>query len=201
MNHKKTKNEGIRAKNAKKALICLGMAFLLLAAFPLQIAGQEAAIRDVLITFQGERLLVYGRLMNCFTKDMESAIMAGVPTTFTFVFNLYQERSFWYDQKVATAVLQHTVKYDSVKKTFYVASSPGKEPVVFQDLGSAKIAMAEFNGSVPLPVGGLRKDLPHYVMLKAKLDKVRLPLYMEYVFFFVSLWDFETTWYRQPIIF
>jgi hypothetical protein len=38
-------------------------------------------------------------------------------------------------------------------------------------------------------------------MIKAKLDKVRLPLYMEYVFFFVSLWDFETDWYRQEVAF
>jgi hypothetical protein len=38
-------------------------------------------------------------------------------------------------------------------------------------------------------------------MIKAKLDKVRLPLGMEYVFFFVSLWDFETDWYKQRFMF
>jgi len=35
------------------------------------------------------------------------------------------------------------------------------------------------------------------VRVKVKIDKVRLPLYMEYVFFFVSLWDTETPTYRQ----
>jgi len=29
------------------------------------------------------------------------------------------------------------------------------------------------------------------------MDKVRLPLRMEYVFLFVSYWDFETGWNRQ----
>ena len=35
--------------------------------------------------------------------------------------------------------------------------------------------------------------------MKAKLDKARLPLRMEYLFFFVSLWDFETDWYQQKV--
>jgi len=46
----------------------------------------------------------------------------------------------------------------------------------------------------------LSKDKSYYVMVKAKLDKIRLPMHMEYVLFFVSLWDFETDWYRQRII-
>ena len=43
----------------------------------------------------------------------------------------------------------------------------------------------------------LKRNEYYYVQIKAKLDKVRLPLHMEYVFFFVSLWDFETDWYRE----
>jgi hypothetical protein len=35
------------------------------------------------------------------------------------------------------------------------------------------------------------------MFIKVKMDKVRLPLRMEYVFFFVSFWDFETAWNRQ----
>jgi len=34
-------------------------------------------------------------------------------------------------------------------------------------------------------------------MMKVKIDKVRLPLHMEYVLVFVSFWDFETAWYKQ----
>jgi hypothetical protein len=43
----------------------------------------------------------------------------------------------------------------------------------------------------------LKQNEYYYVRIKAKLDKVRLPLHMEVVFFFVSLWDFETDWYRE----
>jgi hypothetical protein len=184
-----------------KKLISFVTVLLVLSAWaPTRATGEEAQIRDILITTQGYQVLVYARLTNCFTKDMEAAIMAGVPTTFTFLLNLYQQRSGWPDKKISDSVITHTIKYDSLKKTFYVSSSLDRDPVLFRDLESAKRAMSEFNGSIPLP-SDLRKNLPHYVMMRAKLDKVRLPLHMEYLFFFVSLWDFETAWYRQPVVF
>jgi hypothetical protein len=176
--------------------------FLVLFLFlPYPASGQEAKIRDILITPQGGQILVYAQVTNCFTKPMESAIMAGLTTTFTFLLNLYQERSGWMDSKVTSAEIKNTIKYDSVKKTFYVYSSMERDPAMFQDLESAKRAMSEFNGAIVFPKSVVRKDLPHYITMMAKLEKVRLPLHMEYVFFFVSLWDFETAWYRQPVNF
>jgi len=168
---------------------------------PCASAEEEAILKDILVTSKADSLVVYGRVARCFTQEIEAAIMAGVPTTFTFLFHLYQTRSLWFDRKVAAVEIQHTIKYDIVKKTFYVSSATDKEPAAFQDLESAKRAMSEFNTTIPLPKEGMRRELPHYLNMKAKLDKVRLPLGMEYVFFFVSLWDFETVWRRQPVIF
>ena len=31
--------------------------------------------------------------------------------------------------------------------------------------------------------------------MMAELNKIQLPLYLHYVFFFLSLWDFETDWH------
>ncbi len=189
------------ALTKRKIFSCIAAFAVLLNIIPCQVSGQEAQIRDILVTSQGRQILVYAKLANCFTKTIESAILAGVPTTFTFMLNLYQERTGWADKKIASVEIRHTIKYDSLKKTFYVYSSLDRDPVIFQDMESAKRAMAEFNGPVPLPNLGLRRDAPHYIMMMAKLEKVRLPLYMEYVFFFVSLWDFETAWYRWPVTF
>jgi hypothetical protein len=187
--------------NRRNTFSCAAVFLVLFLFLPHRASGQEANIRDILVTPQGGQILVYARVTNCFTTSMESAIMAGLPTTFTFLLNLYQERSGWLDSKVASAEVKNTIKYDSVKKTFYVYSSMERDPAIFQDLESAKRAMSEFNGAIVFPKSVVRKDLPHYIMMMAKLDKVRLPLHMEYVFFFVSLWDFETAWYRQHVTF
>lgn len=196
----KTKKSILTGRGFKVSVFIIVFLCSFLAA-PYGLTGQTAGIQDILVTVQKDRLLVFGRLTNCFTKDMESAIMAGVPTTFTFHVDLYQQRSWWSDKKVAATVIKQTLKYDSLKNTFYMTSAEGKDLASFQNLEGAKRAMAEFNGVVLLPATGIKAGASHYLMMKAKLDKVRLPLYMEYIFFFVSLWDFETPWYRQPITF
>jgi hypothetical protein len=169
--------------------------------FPSPVMGSEAAIKDVLVTQSVDYIQLYAKVNNAISTDMDTAILAGVPTTITFLVDLYQERSLWFDKKVAGVVIKQTIKYDKVKKTFYVWLPNRQEPEGFQDFASAKRAITELNGVVVAPVMQLQRYTPTYIMIKAKLDKVRLPLGMEYVFFFVSLWDFETDWYKQRFMF
>jgi len=164
-------------------------------------AAREAQIGDVLVARQPDRFTVFARVTNCFTSGMESAIMAGVPTTFTFLVDFYRERNFWPDKKIAAVVVRQTVKYDNVKKIFLVSMDHNGNPTAFQDLEGAKRAMAELTAHIAIPRNVDRNRGTYYLLIKAKLDKVRLPLYMEYVFFFVSLWDFETDWYRKEVAF
>ena len=171
--------------------------FLLLLVSTSPLHAENAEIRDLLVTNNSTHLLVYARVTNCFTNDMDAAILAGIPTTFTFLLDLYQVRSRWMDKKLIRLTVRHTIKYDNVKRLFYVTSDGDKEPASFQDYESAKQAMADLNGVPVAFLKALKKGEYHYVRIKVKLDKVRLPLHMEYIFFFVSLWDFETDWHQE----
>jgi hypothetical protein len=166
---------------------------------PLSSEANEAKFTDLLITNNAGQITAFARVLNCFTPDMEAAILAGVPTTFTFLFDFYQERSYWWDKKLARRIIQHTIKYDNVKKDFLVSSNNSSESDNFQTFENAKKAMAELNGIVVYQVNALEKEKSYYLKMKAKLEQVRLPLHMEYLFFFVSLWDFETDWHKQSV--
>ncbi len=164
--------------------------------------GLDARISDFLVTASPRDLLVHFKVKDCFTLKMEEAILAGIPTTFTFLLELYRERNLWFDQKLVSGETKHTIKYDSVKKIFYVTfNGNGRGPLEFKDFNSAKRAMEEVNSAALVSLGKLVKGQRYYVKAKAKLDKVRLPLHMEYVLFFVSLWDFETRWERKDFVF
>lgn len=167
---------------------------------PLVSYGSDARIRDVLVTSSADQILAYARVTNCFTKEMESAIMTGVPTTFTFVMDLYYQRTGWFDKQLARVRIKHYLKYDEVKKVFHFSSSGLKKEADFTDLASAKLAMAELDGAPLFRVSSLSQGVTYYLDLKAKLDEIRLPLHMEILLFFVSLWDFETDWYHQPFV-
>lgn len=180
----------------RAGFVSLCIILTLFLVFPIHLSADEATI-NCFVTNDATHVLLYARLTNCFTKDMEAAILAGVPTTFTFLMDLYQERRGWLDKKLVRLTVRHTIKYDIVKKLFLVSADGEREPASFQDYESAKRAMADLNGFPLAPIKSLKRNEYYYVQIKAKLDKVRLPLYLEYVFFFVSLWDFETDWYRE----
>jgi hypothetical protein len=163
--------------------------------------AKEARISDVLITNDRDHVLVYAKVANYLTPEIEEAVMAGVPTTFTYFIDLYQERSYWMDKTVSRTVVHHTVKYDNVKKLFFVSSAGRKGSAEFPDLDGAMRAMVDLNGIAVAPMKELVKNKTYYILIKAKLERVKLPFSMEYLFFFVSLWDFETDWYRQGFIY
>jgi hypothetical protein len=164
--------------------------------FPIRATAVESQLTDILITNDAENVLLYARLFKGFKPEMELAVLAGIPTTFTMWLEVYEERPLLWDKKITRQEIKRTIKYDNLKKTFSVSTNKN-EPVIFPDFEKAQKAMADFNGIIAAPMSSLIKGKNYYAMVKVKMDKVRLPLNMEYVFFFVSLWDFETSWYRQ----
>ncbi len=181
---------------------CKILILLCLFILPVQSLAAEATVTDLLISNTSDNLLVYLKLENCFTEKMEEAILAGIPTTFTFILELYQERRWWFDKKISLLEARRTIKYDNIKKILYVLfTQDGKEPEQFKKFSEAKTAMSELNGIAFGPLKRLTKGESYYLRVKAKLEKVRLPLHLEYVFFFVSLWDFETDWARQDFVY
>jgi hypothetical protein len=171
--------------------------FISLISFPIQTHAIEPKLTDILITNDVENVLLYARLVNGFKPDVEMAVLAGIPAIFTMKLEVYQERSFSWDKKISSQEIKRVMKYDNLMKKFSVLTNNKTEPLIFSDFESAQKAMADFNGIVAAPLSALTKGRNYYAIVKLKMDKARLPLNMEYVFFFVSLWDFETSWYRQ----
>jgi hypothetical protein len=172
--------------------VCLGFA-----SFPAQGQAIEPTINDIVITNDKENVLLYARVVNGFKTEMESTILAGAPAVFTLQMEVYQVRSFIWDKKITSYEIKRTINYDNLKKTFSIFTNGSQTPVVFPDFESAQKAMADLSGIIIVPINKLMKGNNYYVRMKVKIDKVRLPLHMEYVFIFVSFWDFETAWYKK----
>ncbi|PKN36973.1 MAG: hypothetical protein CVU62_12830 [Deltaproteobacteria bacterium HGW-Deltaproteobacteria-2] len=183
-------------KNKRLFLIFLFLVFVFMA-LPMRVQAIEPKITDILVTNNRESVLLYARLVNGFKPEMEMAILAGIPAVFTLQLEVYQERSIAWDKKITGYEIKRTMKYDNLKKTFSIYTNGNQQPVIFSDFESAQKAMTDFNGIIAVPLSSLTKGKNYYMLIKVKMDKVRLPLRMEYVFFFVSFWDFETAWNRQ----
>jgi Domain of unknown function (DUF4390) len=169
--------------------------------FPALGQAVQPRLADILISNNSGNILLYTRCVDCFKTEMESAILAGVPTVFTLQLDVYQERLLIWNKTIISKEIKRTIKYDNLKKIFSIYTNGNLDPVIFPDFESAQKAMADFNGIIASPISELEKGNRYYLKMRVKIDKVRLPLYMEYVFFFVSFWDFETDWYKNEFFY
>ncbi len=156
----------------------------------------EARLTDVVVTNTRDHLLVYFSVADCFTDNMERAIENGVSTTFTFFVKLYEVRDWWWDRSIADLKVSHEIKYDSLKKVYIVRlSSRDNKMMYVKEFEEAKKLMSEIVGLKVTELRNLQRGNHYQISMMAELDKIRLPFYFHYVFFFLSLWDFETDWY------
>ncbi|MFW6147349.1 MAG: DUF4390 domain-containing protein [Thermodesulfobacteriota bacterium] len=180
-----------------RKLIYFSLVILLFLLFlPGLSSARKASLDDIIVTNTRDHLLVYFNVEDCFTEDMNRAIMNGIQTKFTFFVKLYQVRPGWFDKKIVDIKLTHSVEYNTLKNEFQVLlPEKNNKKITTKDAEEANTMMAEIVALKVAKLDALRRGSHYQLRLKAELDKIELPFYLNYVFFFLSLWDFETDWY------
>jgi hypothetical protein len=176
------------------------MSLMLLIQIPC--AAQDATLSNLIVTNAGHELIVYLNVDGAFREQTVHAIMSGVPASFSFFIKLYQKRAIWFDKTIANIEIANSIKYNNLKKEFVVERSweSGKLHSA-QSLQEAQKLMTDVDGLKIIDLNRLEKGKQYQVKAKAQLSKLTLPFYLHYVFFFVSLWDFETDWYTIDFIY
>lgn len=166
---------------------------LFLAASPAY--GKKAYLSDVVVTNTRDHLLLYISVNDCFSAQMNTAIESGMNMTFTFFIKLYERRTLLWDRFVGSTEISHSIKYDQLKNVYEVRlSEQNGKAIVVRSFDEARKLMAEVSALKLVPIQRLRKGGRYQIKMMAELDKIKLPLYLHYVLFFLSLWDFETEW-------
>ena len=180
-----------------------GLAFLMaIAAMPAKADAQEARLKNITISSADHQLLVSLEVEGAFTQDVMEAILRGVPADFSFLIKLDRSRNWWADEELADLEITHTIKYDNLKKEFSVYRSwADRKPIVTQSLAEAQALMTRIDGLPIIDLDRMQKNEQYELRAKAELSKMTLPFYLHYVFYFVSLWDFETDWHSVVFIF
>ncbi len=158
--------------------------------------ADEAFLTGIDVSNSNSHLLLHFTVDGCFTEDMKTAIDSGITTTFNFYVRVYEVRDLWWDKKIADITVNHDVQYDNIKKVYMVRLfERDDEPIFLQDFNEVKKHMSEISGLKVAELKDLKTGGRYQVCLMAELDKIRLPFYLHNVFFFLSLWDFETDWF------
>ncbi|MBS3808608.1 MAG: DUF4390 domain-containing protein [Desulfobacterales bacterium] len=169
---------------------------LLSVSLPAPLQAQQARLTDMVASNTRDNLLLFVKVEGAFTEKMKEAVLNGIPTSFSFIVTLEKINPFFLPNKtVAEKKVTHTIKYETLKKKFTVKRSWEDNRALTTD--SFKEAQQWMSEIKSLPVASLKelkKDKRYRLSAKAELDTVELPFFLDYIFFFVSLWNFETDW-------
>jgi hypothetical protein len=168
----------------------------------LELTGQEARLENIIVTNTNDDLLINLNVEGAFTDKMKSAVLSGVPITFSFFIDLFKARNYWADKKIVEQKITHSMKYHTLKKEFLIQRSweSGKS-ITTGSFTEAQQLMTQINGLRIIQLNELIKGSQYQIRIKAELAKKTLPLYLHYVIFFIALWDFETDWYTIDFIY
>jgi len=180
-------------KKGKTGLLIIILFFVI--PFDMPAFAEQAYLSDIVVTNTRDHLLVYFSVNDCFTIEMNRAIGSGIDTTFRFFVKLYEKRNYWWDRKITDMEIRHSIKYDNLKNSYEVRlSEQNNKTITVKGFDEAKKLMADVVASKVTTLTNLRKGGRYQIQMMAELDKIRLPLYLHHVFFFLSLWDFKTDW-------
>jgi hypothetical protein len=178
----------------KRTLLIIFSLIVIRWAFPAW--AEDAYLSDIVLTNDQDYLKVHFTVEECFTAEMNEAIEKGIEVTFTFFVKLNEKRGLWLDKKIADIEFRHSVKYDNLKEIYEVRLEEREaETITVKDFGEAKRLMSDVVALRVTSIDKLLEGNDYQLKVMAELDKIRLPFYLHYVLFFLSLWDFETGWH------
>jgi hypothetical protein len=176
--------------------------FMALTMMPGIAHAQKARLKNITISSTEEKLLASMEVEGAFTQDVMEAILKGVPADFSFLIKLDRRRSWWANEEIADIEVNHTIKYDNLKKEFSVYRSwIDKKPIITQSLAEAQALMTRIEGLPIVGIDRMQRGQYYELLAKARLDQMTLPFYLHYVFYFVTLWDFETDWHSVVFLY
>jgi len=179
----------------KRQQLLIVLSLFLSAFFVTQADARQAKITNITVTNSAEELLMFSFLQDGFSHEIEEVIRSGVTTTFSFQIQLHRKLSFWFDKKIASRVVSHTVKYDLLKGIYeFFDSSDNSGPKTTKDFEELKEWMAEIKGLSLGPFSMLTPGEEYYMKIKATMKSIQLFFPLNYLLFFVSFFDFDTPW-------
>lgn len=156
----------------------------------------EDAMIEAVKVIPASNLKVSFHVKDAFSRDIEEAIKSGIPTSFKFKVEVNRINSVWFNEGLSSYEFRHTVKYDNLREEYDISLEETNEKGLrTKDINEMKRLMATGN-SVAVPLARPVSNGEEYeVRIMAELHTVELPFLLDYMLFFVKIWDFKTDWY------
>lgn len=162
---------------------------LFLALVPVAAAAEEPTIRNLSATVEGQKVSVRFTLANGLANgEMVEALEAGLPTSFTYIVEIFRDRPNWFDDSVARARIEVIVTFNSVTREYLLNYRRGRKLVrseTFTDFATLVTRMTSIEEPDLFEIGN-RQYFKLKVRVKADLMRGWL--------LYVVPWEISTRW-------
>lgn len=158
-------------------------------------------INELIVTNQKDDIVLFLKVQGAFDEKLDEAIQNGIPAKFSFIVELIEDTGIFRGKTILELNVSHILKYNAMKNNYTVRRSwDDNRSLTTDDYNEAKKWMTEIENLRLLPMAHLRKGERYLIKSKVMLDKAALP-FLNYIFFFISLWDFESDWQYHRFIY
>ena len=170
-----------------RRILCL--LYLLTATAALAAKAPVPEIQNLSAVASGEKVTVRFTLDGVFRNgEMVEALQSGLPTSFTYVVEIFRDRPNWFDDEIARARVEVICTFNSVTREYLLNYRRDRKLVrsdTFTDLASLQASMTRIE-EVDLFDIGRRK--PYKLKVRVKADLMRGWL------MYVIPWEVSTRW-------
>ncbi len=158
--------------------------------------AESPSLVNIGVGTKGKTVVMNARLVDGFTDSIQEAIESGVAMTFTYQIELREESTVLRDSLISSNTVQHTVKYDSLKKVYRFSEfgKGVKRKIITRNKENYQKMMLTLEN---IPIASVRRLDPnerYYVRVKADIETDRLWFPFNYLFFFLPFNDFNASW-------
>jgi hypothetical protein len=179
----------------RETLAGLMALMLLLMAPSAEAASNEPKLASLTLTNTRDHLLIYTELEGAFVAKVEKAVQSGVETTVSYYIDIFQQKRFWFDHRVASIKTEHRLKFDAMRKVYTVTRSWAEpESITTDSYEEAKQVMSRLEGVRAIALTDLIRGEAYQVKARARLEEFTLPVYLKFIEIFADLDAFETDW-------
>jgi hypothetical protein len=145
---------------------------------------------------KGKVVVMNALLVDGFNDSIMDAIENGIPITFTFIVELRQKNNLWRDTLVRGNTINHTIKYDSLKKV-YRFSETGKSlkrKIITRNKENYQKLMLTLKN---IPIASIRQltlNEKYYIRIKANLQTDHMWFPFNHLFTYLPFNNFEAAW-------
>jgi transposase len=172
----------------------LSLALLSLFAAAALAAAPSAAIENLAATAANGRVSVRFALTGAFADgEMIEALQSGLPTSFTYIVEIFRDRPNWFDDGIARARIEVICTFNSVTREYLLNYRRDDRLVrseTFSDLAALERAMTTVDELDLFDIGGRR---PYKLKVRAKADLMR-----GWVMYVIP-WEVSTRWRESRV--